>query len=519
LRIALTLPGGIATGAFEAGAVGALLAWTQEVNARTADSVVVDVIAGASGGALTGLLAARVLLAGDDPVDVFHRAWVAAPSLRALRGTDRWAPLSLRTARNVAHKLVFAPRGRGWPRRQTAEVKLDLALGCLRGLASEIALNGVSEDRRRPLLATSYLDWSRFALDQAPDGSQSAEEKWRGAIDSALASASHPLAFRARELNREIKEYLGRGIVNLPAGEEPLRLWYTDGGLFDNEPFGRCLARVAEVDTGDTPSRLVILLRAGTRSPIPSDNPAWTAKGRPRWTQTLWRVLDLVATHAADQDLQHLETVNARLRWTNHVAAAIAEVVAERDETYDHLRQVLSTIMQERGQPDLAKGEDPVSASAGRGNLAELVESLVRAASGLDDKRHVHVAVFAPDPASLGPPSMGGVVGFIQRGHREDRFVAGFRSMLNSITESPRIEARVGRELTIDAAAAAQSKVHRSSDGRAAWLRSPGISRRDRFELTQLGFRVLKIAWRDLDDYLDKRESRQRGAVRRRSSR
>src|SRR5437868_1744441 len=68
LRLALTLPGGIAPGTFEAGAICGLLAWVQELNALEPDTALVDVIAGASAGALSGLLAARVLLSGDDPV-------------------------------------------------------------------------------------------------------------------------------------------------------------------------------------------------------------------------------------------------------------------------------------------------------------------------------------------------------------------------------------------------------------------------------------------------------------------
>jgi hypothetical protein len=228
-------------------------------------------------------------------------------------------------------------------------------------------------------------------------------------------------------------------------------------------------------------------------------------------------VLDLVATHAADRDLQHLETVNARLRWTSSVAAAIAEVVKEGDETYDHLRAVLGRMQQETMQSGRREGKEAGSAPGDHHSLAELIETLVRSASGLGRKRHIDVAVFAPDRASLGPTTAGGLVGFTQRGHREDRFAAGFRSMLKWITESPRIEARVGRELTIDAASAAQSKMHPAPDGRVAWLRSPGISPKDRVELTQLAYRVLKIAWRDLDEYLDKRESRERAAVRRRS--
>jgi predicted acylesterase/phospholipase RssA len=518
LRIALTLPGGITPGTFEAGAVSGLLAWTQEVNNRQANAVVVDVIAGASAGALTALLAARVLLAGDDPVAAFRQAWVAAPSLRALRGRGRSAPLSLRRARTVAHSVLFAPLGAEPRPPQTAPVSLDIALGCLRGLSQEIPAEEGSAGNRRRLTTTSYLDWSTYKLSDPPTSSNTNAEQWTDAINSVIASASHPLFFRAHSLDREpLREnYTAQGIINLPAGDDTLRLWYTDGGLVDNEPLGRCLDHVADIDRTAKSARLVMLLRSNMRRPPSSESPAWAGEGRPLWTQTLARVLGLVASHSADQDLVEVEKVNARLGWTKDVAAKVAELVGERADARASLEQLLGTIDRERAALAPITRPEP---AADDGSLTKLIESVLQSASGLAGKVVTDVAVFMPDPEFPGPQPMDGLLGFIQRKEREEHFAAGYWSMLKWIEHAPTFAARLPAELIADAGAAAAGEVRRPRASRGGRYRSRRISFETRAELLRVGARALRIAAADLGDFFDRRDSRQRRPLVRRHRR
>src|SRR4051812_18045919 len=137
VRLALTLPGGASLGTFEAGAVCALITAVQALNAERPGAAVIDCMAGASAGALTSVLAARVLLAGEDPIPVFRRAWVTEPSLAALLGHGPWAPLTLRRARRVADDVLSAAPANDRP-RQEEPIRVDVALGSLRGFAYNI---------------------------------------------------------------------------------------------------------------------------------------------------------------------------------------------------------------------------------------------------------------------------------------------------------------------------------------------------------------------------------------------
>ncbi len=82
LRVSMTLPGAISLGAYEGGALAALLV---AAKALGEDLVVVDSIAAASAGSITALLAARSLLRNVDPVTLLTKAWVELDSFNAMK--------------------------------------------------------------------------------------------------------------------------------------------------------------------------------------------------------------------------------------------------------------------------------------------------------------------------------------------------------------------------------------------------------------------------------------------------
>ena len=73
LRLSLTIPGAVSLGAYEGGALAALI-----LAARTLgeENVLIDTIASASAGSITALLTARALLRGCSPTDLLGAAWV-----------------------------------------------------------------------------------------------------------------------------------------------------------------------------------------------------------------------------------------------------------------------------------------------------------------------------------------------------------------------------------------------------------------------------------------------------------
>jgi hypothetical protein len=92
LRLSLTIPGAVSLGAYEGGALAALI-----VAAKTLgeDKIVIDSIASASAGSITGLLTARSLLRSVDPISLLASTWVNNVSIEAMKTHSTEAPHQL----------------------------------------------------------------------------------------------------------------------------------------------------------------------------------------------------------------------------------------------------------------------------------------------------------------------------------------------------------------------------------------------------------------------------------------
>jgi hypothetical protein len=165
LRIALTISGAVALGAYEGGALAALLCAIRGLCQGDDPVVRVDSIGGSSAGSITGLLAARCLLEGIDPVYVMREAWVERDSLSVMRTDAPDEPLSLAALRRASVDLLDPRNHRGDPVHrvdacQVAPIRMVMALASLRGLEYRVP----SLSARQPVRATTSLDWATFTF-------------------------------------------------------------------------------------------------------------------------------------------------------------------------------------------------------------------------------------------------------------------------------------------------------------------------------------------------------------------
>ena len=254
-----------------------------------------------------------------------------------------------------------------------------------------------------------------------------------------------------------------------------------------------------------------MLVRSGARWPPSANSRAWSGQGRPRWIQTLARVLDIIATQAAGRDLLQVEEVNARLVWTKEVAARIAERIAEDQQTQAHFQRLLSDIDEGRSAFARIRRRPATRADSGNGSVAELVEAILKSAAGLTRERPVEVAVITPDDGFAGP-SPKQPRGVHRAAPKEDNFAAGYWTMLRWIESAQTLEARVAPDLISRAAVAAGRKLRQPSARRIARDQARGLSVRARLELSRLAVRTSLIARADLDALTDRRESSRKEA-------
>ena len=439
IRIGLTISGAIALGAYEGGALAALLCAAQAVNEKRPGALKIDAMAGASAGSITALLAARTLLRGMDPIHAMHEAWVKTPQLEQL--TDKLeSPLSVTHTENDAVKLL---KGEKKPERaQSAPIKVQMALGCLRGL--DYSITRISGP---PISANTYLDWGEWTIrqDYEPDW----YTKPGGPLQTALASGAHAAAFPPKGLDRSSKEVQDRYRDN-HIEHAPKFLWYTDGGTIDNEPLGRTLDLTEEIDGEEDPiddaARLHLMITPDPARPSKEDGPWATREPAPTWTQTGPRTIALMRSQRLYDDLRRLEKTNSRIQWVRRLERELLSIINDPDgdakTAEESLKKVTAEINGERER--LPKDEDLHDKSLEREPGSELEEALRTAldtATGFAKKSHVAVAVVSPfllpDVANgkksphdrLSGEFLGHFGGFFDERLRNNDFILGYESM------------------------------------------------------------------------------------------
>lgn len=463
LRVAMTLPSAASLGTYQAGAVAALIVAVQHLNTRAAETgraqpVVVDAVAGASAGAVVGLLATRCLAAGIDPVHAMRGAWVQEATWRHLRRGARASPLSLRHVERSARGLLDPRDRRGRPAHRAADaahqrdpVVLHLDVGCLQGLTFSITGRSPAVD------ALTHVDSSEFVF-----RSGDAAESWTGppggsALDMAMAAMSHPavLAPRLLDRSRDADRYRERGITNVP---ESGRLWFADGGALVRSPLGGTLSAarrataLADPDgevgsSSATSSATRVHLLVHPHTAAPDDDPTWTDPDRrPRWTATLSRVVASLDPESLYADQRRIEDVNTRVRWARELTAALAPLLPP--EARPALTGLLSRMREDEGRQAADASQDS--------DLPALLERAVQTACGVSGRDIVATEVISPlrlvDPARSGTGSgagpqaavpdvlagefLGRFGGLLDRRARQSDFVSGWLSARSWLAEA-----------------------------------------------------------------------------------
>jgi predicted acylesterase/phospholipase RssA len=517
LRIALTISGAVALGAYEGGALAALLCAIRGLCRGDDPAVRIDAIGGSSAGSITGMLAARCLLEGIDPVYVMREAWVERDSLAVMRTDAPDEPLSLEALRRASVDLLDPRDHRGAPAhrvgaRQRAPIRMVMALASLRGL--EYRVPTLSE--RQQVRATTSLDWATFTFTSGQPVRELIEPPRASPTDVALASAANALAFRPVLLDRSADEagYRARGIVNFPPSKN---LWYTDGGILDSEPLTRTLDLVREVDqdsAADT-RRIQLLVH-----PNPTGAPTGTAwadeNNPPTWLATLLRARDLQRTQSVYDDLLHLEQINTRLDWTGRLFDEIAPVLDDLDEDAavrlrDALVRATGVI---EGQRRALRAHEQAPAAAAPQPVAdkpatELLRDVVAQIAGVAGKERIALEVVSPlvlpeaETIPVAQMLAGEFLlhfgGFLSHALRESDFDLGYRSTLEWLRGGGLSENGLPDELEQEALGRAE-EAHRPGEqwrayGRTAFQDLPA---RERLALVSVFAHIARVVAHDL---------------------
>ncbi len=442
MRLSLTIPGAVSLGAYEGGALAALIVAAKVLGE---DVVVIDSIASASAGSITGLLTARSLLRDVDGVDLMSAAWVENVSFKAMTTHSTDSPLSSAALTQMASKVLGkdgVPEGpqANW---QKEPVRLSMALASLAGLTYSLP----DLVRNTTVNASTFLDWYGVTL----TSSEGSDDFLRHA-EAAIASGSNAIGFPAKQLNRlaDKTSYDQAGLQGFPADG---LFWYTDGGTVDNEPLGRTIDLAQGIESDD--ERVYVLIHPDPAFPAPTPSPVWGGDAPlPPWVRTGTHSFSMSRSQSIYQDLKRLQKTNSHLEWVKFVAPAVCkgidEGISAAELSDDQAAAVRDAVIASVGSAlrQVRDGQANVTSQANRapknppsvdsGDCESVLDALVREATGLQSKDPIKVEVVSPtlDPSVTEPPSKqlaGSFLfhfgGFFDIRFRQSDFALGYRNM------------------------------------------------------------------------------------------
>lgn len=323
-RIALTLAGGVSLGAYQAGAVYELL-WALAHRADPREPIVIDVLTGASAGAMTAAVLARALLYDRAVAEELHRAWVTDISAADLLAGQPTASLfSDQPVQELARRILEAPPAPTNPHPAAPrDLRMAFALSNLNGINYSLGYANVPGG----FDTTVFSDWIIFRLGGDAPVDPPLLDVWRSIARAGVASGAFPFAFPTVELERRLADY-HRSEIYHPTGTRGFT--YVDGGLFNNEPVG--LAReIVEGLEEDYPGiemdrRLHILVDPYVDSNVslphfPEDPLSYRL--------LVGRLIGAIMGEASKRDWVRASRVNTRLKWQDDLLRYLAEIVAE----------------------------------------------------------------------------------------------------------------------------------------------------------------------------------------------
>lgn len=280
--IALNLSGGIALGAYMAGVCFELVKQARKDNSP----LMIDIITGASAGAMTGAIAAYYLLNREitdteyDQNNLFYEAWVERADMKDIDSVlavedygeqvNTWfgsynpSVLSQKAIKNIANLI----------NQNTDQLKVHQPLALVMTVTNLQGLLVNYQNRCTNFAgvkAITHAETRRFLfhseLNRQPDRIQ---KMWGKVIDTSLISGAFPVAFPPVEDASSITSYNLRNLSesyfqfdsvsgekkinsSLPMfcsyeNNEKLKFWYSDGGILDNLPILKAIDLEATIN-------------------------------------------------------------------------------------------------------------------------------------------------------------------------------------------------------------------------------------------------------------------------------
>jgi hypothetical protein len=472
-RLAITIAGAVSLGSYEAGVLYELLRAIRTYNEAAAEKdkkIYIDVLTGASAGAMTAaMVAQRLMFHGasleGEFTNALYQAWVERISLMRLvkmRWSEKkWHSLfSSDLIETIGREMLITSMeevGSG-PHAAVEQIgsvtqtlRLGLALTNLNGIDYMIPIAGNDDDGFN---YTTSVDQVRF---EVASDAQKNGPLWKQMCASAIASGAFPAAFRPKAILRKVEEYGDR----LPAnkadwvegktyvkwrGKSPNAFAYSDGGVLQNQPLGIAkdlvditvedrAARLGSSAFCDADDRLYVFIAPHS---VKSSVELLRAQKVTIWDE-LRHLFNVYMRQAIFHDWIVAESVNQEVRSLDQRASQLAKVMVGHSLDVGSLLKAsseLNALLMGSEEPErlirlqeqYGVEYDEVNRAAGLIAAKTFLSALatLEAAAHLEarDKMKI-VAVIADPRKDLAGSGLASFVGFFKKSFREHDYWVG----------------------------------------------------------------------------------------------
>lgn len=373
-KLAIAISGAVSLGSFESGVmyevVEAIAQHNQHPETTEAQKIIIDVVTGASAGAMTAAILAQKLLFEADQLrspyqNDIYRAWVEDADIRTLLQSENddnpdMAILSSGFVKQVGNKYLLGRYSSPSPpsaQRHPAvadKIYLGIALSNLNGFDFKINLTNIQGQLNVEDAQKNFFTYTRHKdcyISQIQGNQQDDNHNlWELIKQIAIASGSFPFAFQVQEIARISSDsaYKGSEFYTEPEpGKEPNKksFAYTDGGIFENEPLGMAISLAGMLDKspGDDEKRFFLYVAPGPKSSVA--NKDFTA-AQATYVNTARALAGSVFTQSRFQDWIQVSKNNQLVKDFDKQAWFLKDLLEERPEKYLEFEQVAEKLLQ-----------------------------------------------------------------------------------------------------------------------------------------------------------------------------
>lgn len=362
-KLAIAISGAVSLGSFESGVMYEIIEAIAQHNLHpdtTEDQkIVIDVITGASAGAMTAAIVAQKLLFEADKLrkpyqNDIYRAWVEDADIQTLLQSKKednpdMAILSSGFVQEVGNKYLLNRYNSPSPsvaERHPAvadSIQLGIALSNLNGFDFKIDLNN-NDTQNNSFTYTKHKDCYITQIQAQKDDKPSL---WELIKRIAIASGSFPFAFQVQEVERISSDLAYKGSNFYTEPEEGLvkkPFAYTDGGVFENEPLGMAISLAKKVDSSARyyEKRFFLYVAPGAKtSNINKDFKASDAI----YVETARALAGAVFTQSRFQDWIQVSDVNQSVKKFDNQAWFLRDVLKQNPDRYTEFAEVAAKLL------------------------------------------------------------------------------------------------------------------------------------------------------------------------------